>query len=156
MMNQTIRILGLGALAGMRTMSAQAALVTYLRRKRPESLEGSALQPLTSPAAESLIRLLAAGELAGDKVPGIPPRTEALALFARAFSGGLAGYAVGAAHGTSKGKGAILGAAAAVASALAAFHTRKTLVESLGVPDLAVALAEDALVVAGGRCLIDD
>lgn len=156
MMNLTARILGLGALAGMRTMSAPAVLVTYLRRQRSESLEGSALQLLASPAAEWMTRLLAAGELAGDKVPGIPARTEPGPLLARALSGGLAGYALSAAHGASKGKGAVLGAAAAVTSAFAAYHTRKALVESLGVPDPAVALVEDALAVAGGRRLIDE
>lgn len=155
MMDLTARILGLGVLAGMRTMSAPAALATYLRRQAPESLEGSRLQLLASPAALWATRLLAAGELVGDKMPGIGARTEAAPLVARALSGGLAGYTLSAAHGSSKGRGAIFGAAAAVASAFAAYHARRALVESVGLPDPAVAVAEDALVIAAGRHLVD-
>ncbi|MDX1687147.1 MAG: DUF4126 family protein [Candidatus Promineifilaceae bacterium] len=155
MINLTARILGLGALAGMRTMSAPAVLVTYLRRRGAERLDGSPLQLLASPAAAWVTRLLAAGELAADKVPGNPARTEPAPLLARAFSGGLAGYALSAAHGASKGKGVALGAAAAVASAFAAYHARRVLVESSGLPDPVVAVAEDALVIAGGRRMAD-
>lgn len=154
MINLTARILGLGAIAGMRTMSAPALLVAYLRRQGPENVDGSALQLLASPTAEWATRLLAAGELAADKVPGIPARTDPAPLLARALSGGLAGYALSAVHGKSKGKGAVLGAAAAVAAAFGAYHARRALVNSLGVPDQAVALLEDALVIGGGRRLI--
>lgn len=136
-------------------MSAPALLVAHLRRHEPESLDGSALRLLSSPVAAWMTRLMAAGELAGDKVPDIPARTEPGPLLGRALSGGLVGYALSAAHRTSKGKGAMLGAAAAVVSAFAAFHARRALVESVGLPDPAVALAEDVLVVVGGRRLMD-
>ena len=136
-------------------MSAPALLVAYLRRRRPSSLEGSALQPLASPEAAWVTRLLAAGELAVDKVPGIPARTEPGGLLARALSGGLAGAALSTVHGKSKGKGGMLGAAAAVASAFVALRVRRALVASSGLPDPAVALIEDAIVVRGGRRLME-
>ena len=152
----TTRILGIGALAGMRTMSAPAVLATYLHRHGSERLQGTVLRTLASPVAVWLTRLLAAGEMAGDKVPDIPARTEPAPLFGRALSGALVGFAVSAAHGAPKGRGAALGAAAAVTSAFAAYHARRALVESVGLPDPAVALAEDALVIAGGRRLAEE
>lgn len=155
MFDLTARILGLGALAGMRTMSAPAFLIAYLRQQEPGSFDGAPLRLLASPGAEWATRLLAAGELAADKVPGIPARIEPPALFARAVSGGAAGYLLSMVHQKSKGKGAVLGATAAVASAFAAYHARRALVNSLGVPDPAVALLEDALVIGGGRRLMD-
>ena len=155
MINLTARILGLGAIAGMRTMSAPALLVAYLRRQERERVDGVVLRFLTSPTAEWASRLLAAGELAADKVPGIPARIEPEPLFARALSGGTAGYLLSMVHGRSKGKGVVLGAAAAVGSAFAAYHARRALVESLSVPDPAVAILEDALVIGGGRRLMD-
>ena len=136
-------------------MSAPALLVAYLRRQRPASLEGSTLRPLASPTAVWVTRLLAAGELAVDKVPGIPARTEPGALFARALSGGLAGYVLSAVHGESKGRGGVLGAAAAVASAFAALRARRALVEASGLPDPVVALIEDTIVIGGGRRLME-
>lgn len=136
-------------------MSAPALLVAYLRRQRPEHVDGTILRPLATPTAAWATRLLATGELAADKVPGIPARTEPGPLVARALSGGAAGYALSVLHGKSKGRGAILGAMAAVAAAFGAYHARRAVVEWLRVPDPLVALLEDTLVIGGGRRLMD-
>ncbi len=81
---------------------------------------------------------LAAGELAGDKLPWTPPRTAPPALAARIASGACCGHRLGGPAG------AALGVAAAVGAAFAGQHARAALVAAFPLPDAAVALAEDA------------
>jgi hypothetical protein len=83
----------------------------------------------------------AAGEMAGDKSPWIPPRSDPAALVGRVISGALAGRLVGGVQG------ARVGAATAAASTYASERARALLGERLGLPDPVLAAAEDALVV---------
>jgi len=128
------RALGIGAVAGMRSMTAPAA--TLSARDHPFA---------------GLAVAAAAGELVVDKLPLTPPRTLPGPLAVRALAGGLAGGAVAARHEDSRALGFAAGAAAAVASAFIFFELRRRLTEDAGVPDVAVALAEDALAVWAAR-----
>ncbi len=99
----------------------------------------------------SLVQLFAGGELIADKLPFVPARTDPLPLAARAASGAAVGAALSALEGWSLWVGAALGGAAAVAGAAAGYQARRALTQDKGLPDLAVALAEDAVVVGVGR-----
>lgn len=138
---------GLGVAAGMRSMTAPAALAHVLSRRtlRPD---GQPARLLASPRVAGLARLAAAGEYVGDKMPFAPDRTDALPLGGRIGSGALVGAAAAAARRESLVLGAVVGAAAAVAGSFAMVRVRKALPGALGVPDLPVALAEDAAAVA--------
>ena len=149
------RIVGLGAIAGMRTMSGPALAAAHLRQHRPDRLDDTPFRWLASAPVVTATRLLAAGELAGDKIPGSPARVEGPALAARVFSGAFSGLILSVAYGESRKRGAILGGITALASAFAAYHLRKALAEETALPDQLVALAEDTLVIGGGRRLLD-
>ena len=137
---------GLGWAAGMRSMTAPAALAHVLagRTLRPRR------QParfLSSAPAAALSKLAAAGEFVGDKLPGAPDRTAPPVLAGRFGAGALVGAAVAVANHESVLVGAAVGAAAAVASSFAMLRVRAALPGVLGTADLPVALAEDAAAV---------
>ncbi len=141
----------LGMLAGMRSMGAPAQVSAHLARTHPAPLYGNPLAWLESPVAAGVLRVLAAGEVAADKLPKTPARTEPASVAFRAASGGLCGAALCAAEGEGVPVGAVIGALAAVASTFAFYHLRRSLGKSTGAPDALFAAAEDALVVGIGR-----
>ncbi len=140
---------GLGVVAGMRTMSAPA-LVTQVARKGKLAVAGSKLGFLNSPAALSASALLAVGELVADKIPSAPNRTDLGPLLARAASGAVSGAIVCSAKKRSPWLGAFFGAVGAIGATFAAYHLRRTITQNLHIPDSMVALAEDALVASTG------
>lgn len=147
------RIVGLGAIAGMRSMSAPALAAAYLREHQSAE-RSSVFRWLAKPAVANLLKVLAAGELAADKLPEIPARIAPPSLLGRAVSGALSGATVSHVHGESERSAAVVGAVAAVAAAFGAYYLRKEAVESLQVPDSLVALLEDTIVLVGGKQLL--
>jgi uncharacterized membrane protein len=135
---------GLGAVAGLRTMTAPAAVA--LAARRPPRF-------FRARATAAALTALAAGELAADKLPFMKSRTEPGSLAARAASGALCGAAVCAAHRKRPALGAVLGAAAAIGAAFAGYELRRRAGRSLGIPDPAVAIFEDALAAGAGWAL---
>ena len=117
----------LGAVSGMRTFGGWAGL----------ALRGR----VTDRRARCGLLVAAAGEMAGDKTPWVPPRSAPAALAGRVISGALAGRLVGGAGG------ARLGAATAAASTYPSERARALLGQRLGVPDPVLGVAEDALVL---------
>lgn len=146
-----LRVLTLGVVAGMRSMSAPALVSGYLQQRKLAALSGSPLRWLATPEASTALKLLAAGELAADKIPGIPARIKPLPLLGRAASGAVAGAVLSDAGRESWPEGAALGAAAAVVSTFGMYHLRRALTHELGLPDFLVALAEDGVALAAGR-----
>ena len=143
----------LGAVAGMRSMGAPALVSAHLTRDGhtpPPALMQSPLKWLASPTTALVFKVLGAGEIVGDKLPKTPSRTDPGPLFGRALFGGLCGAALCLDEGESPVLGAALGAVSAVASAFAFYHLRHSLTYDIGLPDLPVALAEDALAYGGG------
>ncbi len=143
----------LGAVAGMRSMGAPALVATHLTRAghlQPAAFTHSRLSWLGTPRAALVFQCLGAGEIVGDKLPKTPSRLDPGPLFGRALFGGLCGAALCLDGGESPALGAALGAASAVASAFAFYHLRHALTFAVGLPDLPVALAEDALAYGSG------
>jgi uncharacterized membrane protein len=152
-MKTLFAILGLGLLNGSRTFAALALLANRLSENPPPGSRGLPAW-LARPWVARALKLMATGELVGDKVPGIPARTEPQALVGRGTMGALAGATVAAlTGGITRRSGALLGGAAAIVGAFIGYTWRKRTVEERGVPDFVVALVEDAVVVAGGAGL---
>jgi uncharacterized membrane protein len=140
-------LLGLVLLAGVsgaRSMLGVAALSRELV-KRPVRVRAQPARALAGRRAASATAAFAAMEIVGDKMPGIPNRTDAGPLTGRAMSGALVGAAIGALSRRDRTTAAMLGAASAVVGARLSFHARHRLSESL--PPLAAALVEDAILV---------
>ena len=144
---------GLGAVTGLRTMTAAALVARELsqeerprwRRPRRPRLE----RWLEEPAVARTLQVLAAGELIVDKLPGAPDRIAPPGLASRGIVGGLLGALC--AGEDRRLAGAAVGAVAAVAAAFAGWWLRREAVRATYLPDAAIALAEDAVAVATAR-----
>ena len=97
--------------------------------------------------------IFAAGELIADKLPMAPNRTAAGPLLGRALTGGVSGAVIFSAKKRSVLAGALIGAAFAVGAAYGAYELRKRVGKKLHLPDIAVALGEDAIVGTLGVAL---
>lgn len=139
----------LGAVAGMRSMTAPA-LLAQAARTGSINLESTPFEFLSTQRAADIVTGAALLELVGDKLPFTPDRTSAPGLIARIVSGATVGAALSSARKKDWLPGALVGAAAAVAGAFAGYWLRKTLTESAGSPDLPIALAEDAVAIGLG------
>lgn len=146
-----VRILGLGFVSGLRSMAGPALLARYLRENAPEEWPHPLLQFIGQEPGASLVQLFAGGELLADKLPFVPARTDPLPLAGRAAAGAAVGAALSALEGRSPLAGAALGSAAAVVGAAAGYQARRALTGENRLPDVAVALVEDALTVRIGR-----
>ena len=148
----------LGWVAGMRSATPPALLArTLADRSGLRRLLGRRRQPakaLSTDAAAALLPLAAAGEMAADKLPTIPARTSPPALMGRIASGALSGAVLAQARREAVLPAALAGAAGAAASSFAMMALRQRVGEALGVPDVAVALAEDALAVGAGAAVV--
>lgn len=142
--------LGLGVMAGIRGMSAPAALGFAFSRQPLEAPPGP-LGLLASPRVSQALAALAVGEVIADKTPWVPARISPPLLVGRALSGALAGAAVARQRKLAPAH-AVIGAAAAVASAFAFYALRRAATRRLGVPNVVAGLAEDAVAaVIGGK-----
>ena len=98
-----------------------------------------------------LATLASACELVLDKLPVLPKRTSPLPLAGRAIYGGLAGAAAYTEAKQPVLAGVAIAAIAAIVSSHLFYHLRAGLRKLLHLPDLPLALLEDALVIALGR-----
>lgn len=140
----------LGAVAGMRSMAAPAAVARHLARDGATH-DGALERLIAHPAAPWVLTVAELGEHVADKLPRTPNRTAPGPLAARIASGALCGAAIARRAGEPAASGAIVGALAAAAATFAAYHLRRALTTDAGFPDLAVALAEDVAAVALGE-----
>ncbi len=144
---------GLGFIAGMRSMAAPALVSDYLTRgARAGDVSGFNL--LKIPMVASLFKLLAAGEMVGDKLPMAPARTSTPALLGRAGSGAIVGAALAEANGRPVVAAAALGIVAAVIGTFASYHLRRVAGQRSEVPDPLLGFIEDILVVASGLAVL--
>jgi uncharacterized membrane protein len=150
-----LRTLGLGAIAGVRSMAAPAALSRAVERGGVGGLEGTPFAALGSPRVSKALRLLQIGEMVVDKLPGlVPSRTSPPPLLGRAAFGAFVGAALFVSDGRRAAVGGVLGAGSALAGAYAGERLRLLGAERLGLPDPVVALLEDGVVLFGaGRLL---
>lgn len=130
------------------------AVVAWAANRHWLSLQTSPLSWMGSTAAVAVFTVMALVELVVDKLPSTPNRTAIPGLIGRSLLGGLSGAAVATAGGQAMALGAALGAAGGIAGAFAGYEARRRLVRALAVPDLAVALLEDAVAIAGGLLIV--
>lgn len=136
----------LGVMAGLRSMTPPA-VVAWTAHRWP-ALAQSSLSFMGWPVTAYILAAFAALELVTDKLPFTPSRLTPVPLGARIFAGGLVGATLAAASQQSLAVGALVGAAGGLAGSYAGYHARHALVTKVGLPDLAVALIEDAITIA--------
>lgn len=143
----------IGLIAGLRSLTAPA-VVSWAAQWKWLDLGQSQMAFLGSTMAAYVLTAGAIVELIMDKLPKTPRRTEALGLIARFALGGLSGAALCAAANQSAVLGGVLGGVGGVAGGFAGYAARTRLVKALKVPDLVVALVEDAVAIAGGFLIV--
>ncbi|RIJ41421.1 DUF4126 family protein [Pontibacter oryzae] len=144
------KTLALGALAGLRSLSAPALLSRNLSSRNEGLLQNTPLHLLENKTVATVLSGLSATELLGDKLPGIPDRIELPSLLFRGASGALVGAAIYLSDRKNAAEGAALGALGAVAATYASFYLRKSLGKATGIADPVFGALEDALVVSSG------
>jgi uncharacterized membrane protein len=147
-----MRVAGLSALAGMRSMSGPALLSLDRRLISENSPAGKFFR---SPYVLLGANVLALGEMFADKLPFVPKRTSFPALCARALSGAVIGASLYSVEELSPTEGALVGGVSAVAATYISYHVRRTLTKTFHVPDFLVALVEDSLVVGRGMKILE-
>lgn len=141
----------IGAVAGIRSMTAPAAVSRRLSAGHVTPDVDSALAFMGKKGVAHALAIAAAGELAADKVPFVPNRTDAAPLIFRAVSGAVCGATVADADDESPFAGAIIGSLAAVLSAYLFFNLRREITRRTAIPDTCVALVEDALALTAAQ-----
>ena len=139
------RSLLIGVVAGLRSMTAPAVTSRTLARSEFDEMGPEWMRTLSRPATARWLAFAAAGELLVDKLPIAPNRTVPPSLLWRIASGALCGAAVARALGGELRTGAIAGGAGAVIGSYAGQNIRRMIGQILGVPDVLVAIAEDAV-----------
>ncbi|HVW94876.1 MAG TPA: hypothetical protein VHA56_02815 [Mucilaginibacter sp.] len=138
-----LQIAGVAMAAGMRAFSAPV-----ITGKLLDGRKGSTRK------INSILTAFAILELAGDKMPFAPDRTNFLGLAARSVSGGWCGARLSRAAGYGNAPGLVTGAVIAVASAFGSYYSRKYIAATTKISDPVLGLAEDGLVTALGCALI--
>jgi uncharacterized membrane protein len=135
----------LGASAGLRSQMPFAVVANAVSRGEVQ-IDGDWIDGwLRNPRVVQLATLSAIGELVIDKLPFIPPRTDAAQFAGRLLFGALAG-AIGARHDNQPlSAGATAGALAAGIAATIGTTIRQTLPDLANLPAISVALVEDAI-----------
>lgn len=170
-------VLSLGFLNGLRALTPVAVLC-WGARMGWFSLAHTPFAFLQNPISLVVFSALGTGELIGDKLPKTPPRTQLFPLLARAAFGAGCGAAVAAISGinllagsqTESGSSssssshswtalplagaAILGAVGAVLGTFIGYSVRRALTRPGRLPDLPVALAEDAITIGGALFIV--
>lgn len=144
----------IGAVAGARSMTPLAAVSLAAATGRlPDG--GRLAEWLGKPWVTAGCLALAAGELAGDKLPSAPNRIVAAGLAGRLATGAIAGAAL--ARKEQRAAAAALGALAAIAASFPTFAARMRAMRNVGqtssglVEDAAVIGATTAIVAAATR-----
>lgn len=124
----------MGVLSGSRSMLAPAMLAS---NRVPT-------------AAFSAMKLLAAGEMAADKHPSMPSRTDLVPLTGRMMSGAF----TAASHATPDRRVpmAIAGAVGGFCGTWLFFHLRRAIIARVG-PGVTAGLVEDAIAIGAGTLI---
>jgi uncharacterized membrane protein len=143
----------LGCVAGLRSLTPPAA-VCWGAHMGWLHLGGTKFAFLGHPAALIIFTLLALFELVNDKLPNTPARTALPGLSARMLTGAFGGAALAVSAGGSVVIAALVGIIGALAGTFGGYNLRHALVSRAHLPDLAVALVEDGIAVAGGLLIV--
>ena len=148
------KAIGLGAVAGIRSLAAPVLLSQELSKISPELLQDSPLRHLQAGPVAMGLKFLAASELAGDKLPQMPDRTTLPSLVMRTASGAVVGAALFTASRDKALTGALIGGLAALAGTYGSFYLRQALHRYGKVPNIAAGLLEDAVMVSSGLAMV--
>ncbi|MBO0936194.1 DUF4126 family protein [Fibrella sp. HMF5335] len=154
MKSSPLSAFSIGVVSGMRAFSGPALVSQKLSAETPNPLFNSRLAFMASPKVANVFKVLAGGELIGDKIPHGPDRISPPQLIARLASGATSGAVLSEARGASVRVGALLGAAGALAGAFAFFHLRRYLNHDQDVPDPLLAVIEDAITYGAGWAVV--
>jgi uncharacterized membrane protein len=149
-----LKALQIGLIAGMRTLTAPALVSDRFTRNGGEALAETPLCCIGSREVDTLLKVLAIGELIADKTPWIPDRTTPPALIGRTLSGAFAGATLSAAEGERAEVGAVLGGIGAIASTYGMYHLRRRLKEQTNLPEPLLGLMEDLVAVGAGALIV--
>jgi uncharacterized membrane protein len=139
----------IGVITGLRALTAPA-VVSWAARLRWLDLENTWAAFLGYAATPYIFTVLAVAELVNDKLPKTPSRKTTGPFAARIVLGALSGAAFCAAANQSAALGAVFGGLGAVAGTLGGYEARTRSVKALNVPDLVIAVVEDAIAIGGG------
>jgi uncharacterized membrane protein len=128
--------LGIGFVAGLRTMTPLAALALS---------RGLGVWSI-------VLGLAAVGEYVADASPKIPSRTALPSIVVRPLSGAIAGWFISAWHGGSPVAGVVAGAIGALIGTYGGHAARVAAIEKIG--PLPAAVAEDVVAVALAAVLV--
>jgi len=149
----SIRALGIGLVAGLRSMTAPAA-VSWAAGNGRLSLGNSSLSLLDTARAERTTRKLALGEFVSDKTSLVPSRLRPGSLLFRLISGGVCGAAFSVSDGEKPAAGAALGATGALVGSLLGYAWRTRVIKQWQIPDIAGALMEDAVAIGVAAAVV--
>jgi uncharacterized membrane protein len=152
MIGALIISLGLGFVAGLRSMTAPA-IVAWAARIGWMNLSNSPLAFMGSRWAVALFTLAALAEYVADLLPTTPARTAPVGLVTRIVVGLLTGASVAIAGGFMLWVGLLGGVIGAIAGAFGGYRARGGLVRALHVPDAVIAIPEDVIAVSLGLLL---
>jgi uncharacterized membrane protein len=145
-----LQAIGIGALAGMRTLSAPVIASHILSHNPSKKLEKSPLKFMQSTTVATVLKILSVTELIADKLPSTPNRTAPVGVAGRCLSGALAGASIYKAIGGKWLTGALIGGATAIAATYGSYYLRKNIVKANHIADPWIGAAEDALVIGAG------
>ena len=140
----------MGTLAGMRSTSAPVITSHILSHHQSKNLGHSPLRFMQSKNVAVALKVLALGEIVGDKLPSAPNRIKPAVIGFRILSGALAGASIYKASGNNAVIGALLGGTVAFASTYGSFFLRKSTVKTSHLVDPVIGAIEDALVIGSG------
>lgn len=144
-----LRSLLIGAVAGQRALTPLAAVSAAASRgELPEDNGAPAI--IAHPIVAAGIMALAAGELAGDKMPSAPDRIVPIGLATRAVTGAIAATAL--APRRQRTVAALVGATAAVVASFPGFRARIGTMTRWS--QARTGFVEDALVVGSSVALV--
>jgi uncharacterized membrane protein len=144
---------GIGIVAGLRSLTAPA-VVAWASHLGWINLHSSPLAFMGSKWSLGIFTVLALVELVADQLPNTPARTAPVGLCARIVTGGLCGTCLAVAGGAALLVGALAGVIGGIAGAFGGYQARVGLVRSLRVPDVIIAVLEDAVAITLGLFLV--
>lgn len=148
-------LLSFGFVDGLRSMTAPA-IVCWAAHFGWLHFAGTKLAFIGHPVTLIMFTLLAIFEFVVDKLPNTPARTAPVGLIARIVLGGASGVVLAAGAGVSMSLplAGVIALTGAIVGAFAGYNIRRALVVKAHLPDLVVAMAEDAIAIAGGLLIV--
>jgi uncharacterized membrane protein len=144
----------MGFVAGLRSQIPLASLARAVGHGEIAAPSGPLGAPLRSERGRQILLVAAVGEAIVDKTPLALSRLKRSALLGRLGSGAISAATLAQTQGIPVGSAAIRGAAGAGIGSVIGYLFRTVIGKATGLPDLVVALAEDAIAIGLARSAI--